>query len=223
VEETAEVLAMNLGGADLRVIDLPRVKIPAQGGSQWQVPTARGLEAQKTLEGVILDHRHVKLYWGESDALGNPPDCVAEDGKHGVGDPGGDCRTCPMNAWGSAEGDSRGKACKDVKQILFLRPDTMIPDLLTLPPTSIGAFKQYMLMLASEARAYYSVITRVNLESEQSDAGHKYSVAEFEMVDEVDEDTSDQLKKIAELMQGLQGGVDKEDYASAEETETDDA
>jgi len=215
MDDIAEVVVQNLGGEELRVIDLPRIKLPTQGATQWAVPTASGVDMIDALEGIIIDHRKVKLYWVDEETLGQPPDCVAEDGRNGVGDPGGICAKCENNVFGSSsKKGSRGKACKDRKQVLFLTRDSLIPQLITLPPTSLRSFGEYMIALAGLGLPHYAVVTRVTLRTETNAANQPYAIAEFAMVAPIENEQRLQLVALSQLMKALQGGVAAEDYAT---------
>lgn len=58
------------------------------------------------------------------------------------------CKGCPMTAWGSAVGDDgeprRGKACKEMRRIYLFQRDAMLPVKISLPPTSVTAWDDYI-------------------------------------------------------------------------------
>ena len=49
-----------------------------------------------------------------------------------------------MNAYGSAKDGGRGKACKNMRQLYLLRSGEYMPLLVSLPPTSIRPFKEFL-------------------------------------------------------------------------------
>lgn len=162
--------------------DFPRVKIPAGGQVSFEVLNPErpdDPDVTKTLEGVIVMQHTANAYWQTSETGGNPPDCSSDDGVTGYGKPGGACASCPLNEFGSGEGGS-GKACKNMKNIYLLRDGEMIPLLLSLPPTSLKAFRQYANTLRFAGRGLSSVVTRVGLKRQEGN-GNAYSVATFAM------------------------------------------
>jgi hypothetical protein len=142
-----EILQENVGGA-ITEFDLQRAKVPTGGMTAWVLPSLDGEdEIVQHIDGVIVYHREPRAFWKQSIDEGggnNPPDCSSVDGKLGVGDPGGECSVCPMAEWGSKDhGESRGQACKQMKLIFLLRPESLLPMALFLPPTSIRPVRQY--------------------------------------------------------------------------------
>jgi hypothetical protein len=183
-----EALKSNLDGETLSPFDLDRVTIPAGGGSQWCIPTLEGEQVAAEITGVIVAVQNCRAYWQESfdsSGGGTPPDCVSEDVVTGIGNPGGVCQKCPMAAFGS---DNRGKgqACKQIKRLFLLRPDSMLPLVVTLPPTSIRPAQRYLLRLAGRGLKYQGVVTRITLEKEKNSGGIAYSKAVFGMVAALD-------------------------------------
>ncbi len=57
----------------------------------------------------------------------------------------------------------RGQACKQIKQLFLLRGSLLLPEVVTLPPTSLKAAKQYLLKLTSQGVPYYAVVTRIDV------------------------------------------------------------
>ena len=88
----------------------------------------------------------------------------------GVGDPGGACRTCPLNEWGTAKAkegqDGRGKACKEYKLLVMQFPDKITQSIVMVPPTSLRRLKHFLLDLLSEGLAYHEVAVELRLEKE---------------------------------------------------------
>ena len=121
-------------GEQLDVFSLPCIKAPAGGGGTWELPNG---ESAKEIQAIVLHRQVVRAYWGasfEESGGGSPPDCSSMDAIIGEGDPGGVCRFCPNNAWGS--GKDNGKACRQITRLFLLFPDSILPVLLSLPPSS---------------------------------------------------------------------------------------
>ena len=115
-----------------------RVKIPAGGTLQYEIPTEDpdNPDYAKTLTGVILYNHSAYTLWPEGNEYDEDtkPLCSSVDGKTGIGEPGGACATCPMNAYGSATDGGRGKACKNMRQLYLLRSGEYMPLSISLPP-----------------------------------------------------------------------------------------
>ena len=105
----------------LQMMSFQRVKIPAGGALQFEIPTEDpdNPDYARTLEGVILYNHSAYTLWPEGSEYDEDtkPLCSSVDGKTGIGEPGGACATCPMNAYGSARDGGRGKACKNMRDI----------------------------------------------------------------------------------------------------------
>ena len=125
-----EVMAEECAGLEFT---LDRVKLPAGGGTAFEVPSEDGedTEMAKDITGVILYNHPAFAYYAAAFAGGHAaPDCSSIDGLNGVGTPGGDCRTCPFNKFGS--GDGQSKLCKNKRMLYILREGENIPALVDL-------------------------------------------------------------------------------------------
>lgn len=175
-EELSEIITANIGETGtISRFDLDKCKVPTGGSTRWEVPTLEGNESQEEIEGIIIHWKDVRAFWQEEYSGGNtPPDCYADDAQTGVGNPGGDCATCPMSQWGSADkGD--GQKCKEMRILFLLREDDILPLAIPAPPTSVANIKQYFMRLASKAIPFYGVITSLGLKEAMSNTGVKYS------------------------------------------------
>jgi hypothetical protein len=125
--------------------------------------------------------RDTRSYWAnpiDSSAV-TPPDCSSRDGVHGIGSPGGECASCPLNQFGS---DGRGKSCGEYKQLFMLRGTNLLPEVVAIPPTSLGAAKKYLVQLLAQGLPYVRVISSLTLNPVKNSAGKPYSEVRFEMV-----------------------------------------
>jgi len=208
-----EALKSNLEGETLSPMDLDRVSIPAGGGVTWCVPTLEGEENIPEIVGVIVGVQNCRAYWpGEFTGGGDPPDCVSEDNVTGVGDPGGTCKFCKFAEFGS---DSRGKgqACKQIKRLFVLRPSSMLPLVVNLPPTSLKAGTRYLLRLAGNSLKYQAAVTRITLEKTKSSDGIAYSTAVFALAAKLDPTQAKAMEDYAHAMGPLlRRSVTKEDF-----------
>jgi hypothetical protein len=184
--ELAEVVRENLGGSQIDIFQLDRVKVPAGGATVWQVPdldAPKGYVNLETLEGILIYFSDGNGYWpDEFTGAGTPPTCSSEDGvighsqKEGLG---GDCSTCPLNQFGSEikkDGTKgSGKACKNMRRLFLLRPGNLLPMLVVAPPMSLKNLKGYNLRLASAGVSYWAMTTKLELETDRNEGGIEYS------------------------------------------------
>ena len=181
--DVAAVLADVLApGEQLSLSSFPAIKIPAGGGLAWTLPDG---EPAKEIQCVILHRQPVRAFWREAfSGEGNPPDCTSIDNLIGQGDPGGECATCPLNEWGS--GSESGKACRQITRLFVLLPESQLPILLPLPPSSYKAAQSYALNMAGMGRRYYGVVSAISLLQDKSRGGITYSKAAFRTVAPLD-------------------------------------
>lgn len=173
----AELLLQNLGpGATLSLSDLDQIRIPAGGSQIWELPGVEGPQPMAEIQAIILARQDVRAYWAqEYTGERNAPDCSSGDTITGTGTPGGACATCPHAAWGSAE-NGRGQACKAMIRLFLRIGDATLPTVLTLAPTSIRSFQQYMIRLSSARLPSYAVLSSLRLAREKNADGIAYSV-----------------------------------------------
>jgi len=175
----AELLHENVG-EDISAFDLPRNKVPGGGGTFWEVQTADGPKSESFMDGIIVAVKKGKSYWkvAYDDATEmTPPDCNSEDMITGIGDPGGECRTCPLNDFKTAtKGD--GKACGDKCDIYIITKTGIVPNAIQIPPTSLKNLKQYGIMLMDSGSRLEDVVTRFSLTTEMKQ-GKKTAIVNF--------------------------------------------
>jgi len=187
-----EALKENMAGAGFSAFDLDRVKIPSGGNLTWTVPGLDGDTRTEQLVGIIMGVQNCRAYWATdfaSSGGGTPPDCSSEDAVVGIGamghgsetNPSGLCANCPYSQFKS---DSRqlGQACKQIKRVFLLMPDSNLPRVVPLPPTSLKGSTQYMLRLSSQGLKFFQVVTRLTLVGDKNKTGIEYSKAVFGMV-----------------------------------------
>src|SRR5690606_40186209 len=111
--------------------------------------------------------------------------------------PGGQqsCATCPLNQWGSDESGSGGKACKNMVRLYILREGDAFPLMLTLPPTSIKNWANYLAKrVLGKGFRPHQVVTKIGLKREQSRSGIAYSQATFKLVGVLSQDRSEERR-----------------------------
>ena len=177
-EFSREELAEDMDGI---TVYFTRAKIPGGGVTQFELPSdddSTGTYVPK-LVGVILHSHDQCTLWEEGKTKEESTIlCSSVDGKTGIGTPGGACATCAMNTYGSSV-KGAGKACKNSRVLYLLRSGDYLPMQLNLPPTSIGAFKEfYRKAFAIRQRPAYASLVEISLKKE-SNGKEEYSVAVF--------------------------------------------
>jgi hypothetical protein len=180
----AAMVSEETEGLDL---SFDKIKIPSAGSTVFEVPGEEDdTDTVKEFSAVILHHHTLNAYYKTKYTGGNnPPDCGSFDGITGEGDPGGDCKSCPYNQFGSAppeitgEENGKGKACKNRRRIYVLREGEVFPLLLSLPTGSLKEFTKYIKKLLSKGKRANMVVTRFKLQKATSSGGVVYSQAQF--------------------------------------------
>lgn len=178
-------------------VNFPRVKIPSGGTIQFEVPSddPENPDYFKTLEGVILYHHSSNAYWPEGSEYDDDatPLCSSLDGKIGIGDPGLYCATCPKNKYGTTK-EGRGKACKNMHQLYLLRSGEYMPLQLSLPPTSISPFREFMNQaFVLRRRTSYGSVVQIGLKK-ANNGTNDYSVATFKRLSDFEGEDLAQIR-----------------------------
>jgi hypothetical protein len=176
-----EAFAMNIGNGSVSEFDLPRIKVNP-GTSLWLIPTLDGEETVQRIEGVVVFARDTRVYYKSKEAGNTPPDCSSLDGTIGTGEPGGECANCPLAKWDSAQDGNGGQACKQVKHLFMLRGESMFPEIVSLPPTSLKAARQFFTRLTTQGIPYAKALVAIELEKAQNPQGKTYGKAVFRFV-----------------------------------------
>jgi len=173
-----KTIRFNLGGEAVTPQDFSRIKVPLGGSTIWTIAEADGeVTASKVLEGIIVHIARRRALWSGSEPSGDPPCCWSRDCLRGSGTPGGECPRCPLNVFGTAKkpcgSPGRGKACKETKLLFLLREGGLLPDVISVPGSSLKALRQFQLKLGV---SYWSVITSLALERAQNRDGVLYAM-----------------------------------------------
>ena len=180
----AAMISEETEGLDL---SFDKIKIPSAGSTVFEVPGEEDdTDTVKEFSAVILHHHTLNCYYKTKYTGGNnPPDCGSFDGIVGEGDPGGECKSCPYNQFGSAPPEiaggenGKGKACKNRRRIYVLREGEVFPLLLSLPTGSLKEFTKYIKKLLSKGKRANMVVTCFTLKKATSSGGVVYSQAQF--------------------------------------------
>ena len=176
-----------------------RIKIPAGGGTMFELPSENEEEANafREFSAVILHHHPISTFYKDKyNGSKNSPDCMAIDGVTGVGTPGGNCITCENNKFGTGENGS--KACKNKHQIYLIRENEIFPVILLLPNSSIKAFSKYIKRLLSKGKKSSSVVTKFSLKKAVNRTGISFSQVQFLMLRELTPEENELIDKVAE-------------------------
>jgi len=229
-----EAMMEELEGLELT---FDRVKIPSGGGLAFEIPIDDDeVDTAKEIVGVIVDHHRVNAYWPTLySGQGQPPACSSMDGKTGMATPDSEvswagkeqpCATCPLNQWGSDEGGGGGKACKNMVRLYIVREGDVFPLMLTLPPTSIRNWANYLAKrVLGRGLRPHQVVTRIGLKKEQSRGGITYSQATFKLAGVLSKDVQERMAAYAQgikrVTRGL--GITSEDYEVTGTSDDEDA
>ena len=178
---TLDIIRSNLKSQPLTLDLFDIVKSPSGGSTVFSVPGLAGEEPAKELTGVLLDYTTPRAYWDTPDPVeGTPPVCMSQNSI--ISYDGKACAHCPYNDFGSRDGESNAKACKESVLLFLLRPTSIIPLLVRVPVTSKPRFLKYSTRLLSTLTPISSVVTKITLEKATSKAGKPYALFNFQTV-----------------------------------------
>lgn len=206
--EVTAFIADNLGGQDVSEFDLVRLTVPSGKATKyrWEVPTLEGSDAVDEIDGIIVFQKQTRAWWPTSidDGGGNtPPSCSSPDARVGFGkqnatknnpNPEGDprsqvCAQCPHAQFGSGK-EGRGQACQQKAQLFLLMKTGFLPAVVSVPATSLGALKKYMLALANAGIRYDQVATAFALEKAANAGGVEHAVIKPRLAGRLDPETA---------------------------------
>lgn len=202
---------------------LNRLKIPAGGGSAWEIESLEGTRVEQTLDVIILAVKGKQKSWWpipvDEGGGGTPPSCASTDGRKGYGNntlEGGedavrDCATCAWNQFGSSRGAGNGKDCKDFSLLFCFLEGSRIPSLLTVPATSLKNLQGYILKLIDAGKRMETVVTSMSIAKAQSGAGITYSTLDLAWKADLDEEAAKGMTGVAKAFSARL--VDFDQYA----------
>lgn len=193
--DSARALCENLGAGNApRESELKRATLPKGGGLAWSVSSALGEQTEKELVGVILWQRSKGVLWaGNSAAPGVAPALVTDDmitarvvnrdAPAGFWQSVADAKNpdgtyswgkLPQNEWGSGKG--AGKLCKQQIIVHLLRADELLPMVITVQPSSLTAWRKFMVSMGVENIIYWQAIVGLSLVKAESQDGNVYAM-----------------------------------------------
>ena len=176
-----DIIRANLKSQPLTLDLFDLVKSPSGGSTVFSVPGLAGEEPEKELTGIVMDYATPRAYWDTPDPVeGTPPVCMSQNSI--ISHDGKSCALCPYNDFGSKDGDSNAKACKESVLLFLLRPNSIIPLLVRVPVTSKPRFLKYSTRLLSTLTPISSVVTKITLEKATNKTGKPYALFNFQTV-----------------------------------------
>lgn len=197
----SDVMAEEMSGLSA---SFERIKIPIGGGTVFEMPSddPDDVETIKELNGVILYQHPLNAYYATKYKGGsNPPDCGSFDGVTGHGNPGGLCKNCPYNEFGS--GENGAKACKNRRRIYLLREGDVFPMMLSLPTGSLKGFTRYLMRILPKYKSSNAVVTRFTLKKATSGTGVNYSQAQFAVARVLSAEEHDLIAAMTEQIKAM--------------------
>lgn len=208
--DVADMLLAASGGQRLSPFDLDVIKVPSgQGAPLWTVQTIEGEDAVKSLEGIAILQRTVRSYWRtslEESGGGSPPDCSSQDGQVGRGDPGGDCIDCPMAEFGT-DARGRGQACKQNALLFLLRPDSVVPMVLEVPPSSIKPVRNFILRMSGQGIQPFGAVLSFSLQKVKKGGSPDYFEVVPSLVRRLDDAELTKIRALRDALMPVLAGV----------------
>jgi hypothetical protein len=199
-KDLTENIKLNIGNNAISMGQLERLRIPAGGATNWEIPDMMGPQSAKVLNGIIVYHAPTRIFWRDAyTGAKKRPDCWSPDAITGIGDPGGSCDLCEFAQWGSAR-FGKGQACKAQRNVFIVREEEMLPLVLTLPPTSLRDFDGLMLKLSSRGLPHYGIIVEFSLKRVEREGVPAYSQALFRAVAPLERQQIDRMAEYYEVM-----------------------
>lgn len=174
-EPLTDIIAENLGDDGLRPSDMSVARFPSTGGTEWLVGDERATE----IIGVVLRQQVTRAFYATDFRPGGDehPDCASADGVNGVRSEdaklvtfdgsdqqyGGSCIKCPLNQWGSDLKGGRGKACREYRNLVFIRDSDEFPMIVRIPPTAIGTWRGFCAWLTKKRVALSRAVVQLAL------------------------------------------------------------
>lgn len=188
-EDKNEVVVRSVGALPIvqsetakAMLESMQSRIQAPSGDKIRVTQFKkfrlpnGEETDGPLEGVIVDFVSANVFYKngfDKDNMG-PPDCFAINPEPALLVPSvnspdrqsDSCAACPNNQWGSGA-RGKGKACKNTRVVGFMPLDATedsAPSIITVSPTGIKGFDDYLRGLARKGVVSLQVATVIGFD-----------------------------------------------------------
>ncbi len=90
-----------------------------------------------------------------------------------------------------------------MKQLFVLRGDLLLPEVVSLPPTSLKGARQFFLKLTTQGIPYYHALVGLELEKAQNAAGIQYGKAALKFVRRLTPEEAGRAQQYHELCRTL--------------------
>lgn len=207
-EQRAELLRVQQSSIHTPV-DLVRMSVLGSGACQFELSDVPG-KTFPEVTGIILHAHPSNVLWDKpygsqpdpTDEKSRLPACSSNDDEWGIpregfahaGLPAGEvgdgirrvaCATCPYNHWGtgnlfSPQRSAKGKAVANQRRIYIMLEGRNSPVVLTVPPSSIGAFDQYSNGLLDKGIPLQAVLTHFS-QHRTGRPGNIYAALDFKV------------------------------------------
>lgn len=87
-----------------------------------------------------------------------------------------------MAKWDSAGDGSGAQGCKQSKQLFMLRGTSMFLEVVSLPPTSLKAVRQFFLKLVTQGIQYHQCIVKIDMVEAKNAQQQVYGKADMKFV-----------------------------------------
>lgn len=175
-------------------LPMTRVSVPAAGGRYFMFSddAAGEMPPVNSFEGVILDAHFINAYWphGYGEGGDKAPACMSTDGISGYDQDGMEyvCKTCARNRMGSKDG-GRGKACRNMVQLMVLIEGEPLPVVLRVPTMSVQNYVRYVAgVLTPRNFKPNEVSTKFSLLKATNSNGVDYAQVMFTCTGRINED-----------------------------------
>ncbi len=204
-----EIIKNNLKNQPLSLQLFDIIKSPSGGSTSFTIPTLSGDTMEKSITGIILDYTTPRAYWETPDPVeGTPPVCFSSDSL--ISHDGKICADCPFNDFGSKDGETNAKACKESVVLFLLRPDNIMPILVRVPVSSKMIFQRYMTRLIGKMIPVSGVVTKITLEKTTNKTGQPYALYNFEAVETLSDENAENARNFGKKFMELVNASDVE-------------
>ena len=95
---------------------------------------------------------------------------------------------------------SGGKRCNDIAMLYIFRKDTMMPDVIVVPPSSLKSMREYAMKLMQSGLRMTDVATKLVLEQAQSATGIKYSKLAMKFSRKLTDDERGRMGEVSAIL-----------------------